>query len=457
MRITYDQGTLLFDGTPERIARLPGVRWDARVGRFRAPGLAYRDLKRALGGAPLDDAVLTDSPAPPFHATVPGLRPYQEGALAAWAANDHRGLVVLPTGAGKSRIGAAAIASLRCRSLVLVPTRVLMEQWLRGLAELGIGPLGQWGDGVHELAPVTVATYEGALRSAPHLGARFELVVVDEVHHFGTGFRDELLELLVAPTRLGLTATMSTETAALAKLTTLVGPIVFELAMSDLTGRWLASMEHLVMNVQLTPDERRAYDEQKRVFHDVFDALFRQRPGAPWPELVALANASDRGQRALAALRASQRIVNLCEAKRATVTQLLDRHRDTRVLVFTQDNEVAYDVARRNLVTPITCDIKKKERERAITQFREGTIRAIVSARVLNEGFDVPDAEVAIVAGGALGEREHVQRIGRVLRPRPGKIATVYEIVVTGTSDGRKARRRQAAFTTNGRRHAARH
>jgi superfamily II DNA or RNA helicase len=116
------------------------------------------------------------------------------------------------------------------------------------------------------------------------------------------------------------------------------------------------------------------------------------------------------------------------------------------VLVFTADNAAAYAIAREHLIMPITCEIGRRERERALLAFREGKLRALVSARVLNEGIDVPDADVAIIVGGALGEREHVQRIGRLLRPVPGKRAIVYELVTLSTSEARRAAERRRAL-----------
>jgi superfamily II DNA or RNA helicase len=95
---------------------------------------------------------------------------------------------------------------------------------------------------------------------------------------------------------------------------------------------------------------------------------------------------------------------------------------------------------------PLTCDIGRKERERVLTLFKEGKLRALVSAQVLNEGLDVPDAEVGIVVAGSKGEREHVQRVGRVLRPRPGKRALVYELVVRSTGEVKQAQRRRNAL-----------
>jgi superfamily II DNA or RNA helicase len=92
---------------------------------------------------------------------------------------------------------------------------------------------------------------------------------------------------------------------------------------------------------------------------------------------------------------------------------------------------------------PLTCDIGRRERDAALERFRLGDLRALVSARVLNEGLDVPDADVAVIVGGALGEREHVQRVGRLLRPGEGKRATVYELVTRHTIEVGQARRRR--------------
>jgi superfamily II DNA or RNA helicase len=105
-------------------------------------------------------------------------------------------------------------------------------------------------------------------------------------------------------------------------------------------------------------------------------------------------------------------------------------------------------VSRRCLIHPITCDIGAKERDEVLARFRSGEIRALVSSRVLNEGLDVPDAEVGIVLGGRLGDREHVQRVGRVLRPADGKRALVYELVVQETTEVRAWVRRRRALAS---------
>jgi len=100
---------------------------------------------------------------------------------------------------------------------------------------------------------------------------------------------------------------------------------------------------------------------------------------------------------------------------------------------------------------PLTSEIGRAERQEALERFRRGELRALVSAQVLNEGVDVPEADVGIVVAGRMGEREHVQRVGRLLRPGPGKEALVYELVVAQSGEVRQAERRGARLAARGR------
>lgn len=448
MHLRYDRGTVLLSDTPAGLdlSGLPGVLWDPRVQALRAPARHLEAIRAELGrrgvrvedqaGRPADlDRTLTE----------PALRPYQDAALWAWERAGRRGLVVLPTGSGKTRLATAAIARLRGPALVLVPTRVLLEQWIAELSAAYPGPVGCLGDGQRVVEAITVATFESAWRNMDRLGDRFRLLVVDEVHHFGNGLRDEALELCAAPARLGLTATPP-ESPSAERLAELVGPTVFELAVGDLAGRWLAPFELVTLGLELDPEERQAWERAVTTYRPVLRAFQRANPGAPWADFVRQAARTEVGRRAVAAFRESRSLLAFPAAKRRAVGELLARHAAGRVLVFTADNATAYAVARRHLIMPITCDISRAERAAALDRFRRGALRALVSARVLNEGIDVPDAEVAIVVGGSQGEREHVQRIGRLLRPREGKAAVVYELVMRGTSEVLQARRRRAGL-----------
>lgn len=435
IRLLEDQGTVRIDGAPASVvARLPGCQWDPRVGAHRAAAYRMDEIAARLRrlGVPF-----TTGPFPGrrTRSVGPELRPYQQAALLAWDGARRRGLVILPTGAGKTRVAVAAIARTGARTLCLVPTRVLLHQWRAALEEALGGSVGVWGDGHRLRADVTVATFEGAARAMDVLGSGFELLVVDEAHHLGGTAGEEILEMSSAPSRLGLTATPPTG-PTLDRLVARIGPIVCEQHVSDLTGTWLAPLHRVVLRVALEPDERVAWERERATFRRFADPFRDLHPAAGWADLVRAAMRSDEGRRAIASWRAARELLGYPRQKSRTLGLLLDRHAESRALVFVADNRAAYAVARDHLVWPLTCEVQRAERERALRLFAEGQVRALVSARVLNEGIDVPDAHVGIVLGSAQGEREHVQRAGRVLRPAPGKDrALLYELATDATPE----------------------
>jgi superfamily II DNA or RNA helicase len=166
------------------------------------------------------------------------------------------------------------------------------------------------------------------------------------------------------------------------------------------------------------------------------------RLDASWEDFLRHASRTDEGRLGVAAWRRVRRLLAYPRCKQRVLARLLVQHRDQRTLVFVADNETAYAVARQFLIAPLTCDIGRNERQQTLERFRAGTLRALVSAQVLNEGLDVPDAEVGIIVGARFGEREHVQRVGRLLRPREGKQAVVHELIVNRTNEVGAAGRR---------------
>jgi superfamily II DNA or RNA helicase len=447
-RLTFDRGTLELTGIPAGGGpeTLPGVLWDPRTRSFRAPAYRMAEIEGALARFGLETRTAAAFALPGGEFTVPELRPYQRAALDAWELAGRRGTLVLPTGAGKTRVALAAIATQRVATLCLVPTRILLHQWQRELETVYGAGIGCLGDGARRLRPITVATYESAYRFMARIGHRFALLVVDEAHHFGLGQRDELLEMCVAPMRLGLTATPITEIEARAQSERLIGREVYRLGVLDLAGRYLAELELVTLEVELGADELRCYQREMLAHREVLRAFLRAHPEASWADFARAASGSDTGRRALAAFHRAQAVAHYNRGKARMVGRLLARHRDNRCLVFTADNDAAYAVSREHLVMPITCDIGRAERDRAFELFGEGRLRALVSARVLNEGLDLPDADVAIIVAGRHGAREHVQRIGRVLRPKDGKRAVVYELLSRGTSEVARAERRRSSL-----------
>ena len=451
MELRFDRGTLLLADLPSGLNpdAVPEVLWDRRVRAYRAPARRYSALKRWLVEMGIR---FHDIPPRPRHEEAAwsgvDLRTYQEAALSSWELAHRRGIVALPTGSGKTRLALAAIQRTELSALCLVPTRVLLEQWSREIGAVYKGKVGCYGDGARRIAPVTVATFEAAYRHMNELGDRFDLLIVDEVHHFGSGLRDEALEMAIADARLGLTATPTRDAGAAACLNELIGPTVFELAVADLTGGFLASFDAITLHLDLSPEERAAYTSLHGVFKTVYAGFRRAAPDATWLDFSRHSARTPVGRRALAAWRQMRGLLSFTSAKRRALRSLLDRHRDSRLLIFTADNDSAYAIAREHLIMPLTCDIGRRERADVLERFRCGELRALVSARVLNEGLDVPDADVAIVVGGALGEREHVQRVGRLLRPGEGKRAIAYELVTRGTIEVGQSRRRGHSLGT---------
>jgi superfamily II DNA or RNA helicase len=449
MQLVFDRGTLVLYGDPTNAGSLPGVLWDPRIRAWRAPACYYsmlsRELSRQYPG--FHDEVLPQLVDPPS-IVCPELRPYQAAAVASWEFAGKRGIIALPTGSGKTRAAIAAIARTRVRTLCLVPTRALMAQWVKTLSGTSLGPIGEYGDGRRIEQPITVATFASALRNVETLGNRFDLLVIDEVHHFGAGAGDEVLEMCTAAARLGLSATPPEDEVRRSRLDTLVGPEVYRASVEELAGRYLASFQLITISISLTPSELQAYNAEISVFRPVCHAFFEAAPGASWSDFMVSAGRSDLGRRALAAWKRSRIIVRYNAEKRHIVNDLLVRHHDSRILIFAADNDTAYSVARENLVQPITCDIGKKERERALQRFSMGELRILVSARVLNEGIDVPAADVAIIVGGSQGSREYVQRVGRVLRPSEGKKASIYNLVTRGTFEVRRANDHRRALAS---------
>ncbi len=445
MRMRFDKGTLRFeiDSNERTTLRLPGVRYDPRTRVHRAPPWLYANIIASAERAGLDLCDQTPRPPPVAGWAEVPLRSYQRAALCSWELAERRGLVVLPTGSGKTRVAVAAMAALRVPSLCLVPTRVLLHQWREAIAQHYGGAIGCWGDGERRRSPIMVTTFESAYRQMPLFGGDFRLLIVDEAHHFGGGRRDEALEMAIAPWRLGLTATPPRDEIAVGRLSELIGPTVYHQSVDALAGTFLADFKIVVLPLELEAEERDAYEREMGIFRTVFRAFRQSNPGGQFSTFVAMAASSREGRSAMAALGRARRVIGFTKNKARMLARLLEHHRDSRVLVFTGNNATTYAISREHLVAPLTCDISRTEREEVLQCFREGQIRAVVSAKVLNEGIDVPDAAVAIIVGGSSCAREHIQRIGRLLRPGPGKQAVVYELLAAGTNEIHHGERRR--------------
>jgi DNA repair helicase RAD25 len=224
MKLTFNKGTIQIQGD----IRVPNSTWDERTKTYRSLALYYRDiidfLKRS--GFDFNDDVLNLIPCPELQSSVV-LRGYQNQALDAWIANGNRGIIVLPTGSGKTLVGIKAISVLNTPTIVIAPTLDLVDQWRTRLKKEFKTEVGVLGGGEWDIKAVTVSTYDSAYIHADKLGNKFGLIIFDEVHHLpATGYRN-IAEMFASPYRMGLTATLEREDGLHVELNRLVGGKVF--------------------------------------------------------------------------------------------------------------------------------------------------------------------------------------------------------------------------------------
>src|SRR3954467_15536711 len=403
---------------------------------------------------PLLDAALLEQYALPF---APSLalqaRPYQRDAIRNWLSNDARGVVVLPTGAGKTVVAFQALAEVPVRTLVIVPTIELLRQWRLGLIEKAGVPedqVGMVGGGERNVRAVTVMTYDSAAMPRRRL-AEFGLLIVDEVHHLPAPTYRAIAEKAAAPWRLGLSATPERSDGAHLDLATLIGPEVYRRRPADLAEEGhIARYREKRIYVDLTPEERARYDilmaEWKWFLATKRSTLMH---GGLFEQLIRQSAHDPAARRALQAQRQARMIHRNAESKIDRVAELLPRHRTDPAIVFAEHVATVEAIGRRLALPTITYRTPPDERRLVLERFRSGQYTKLAAGRVLNEGVDVPDARVAIVVSGSAATREYIQRLGRVLRPKPGE-AVLYELISRRTTEGKAAHRRRQE--TGGRR-----
>jgi superfamily II DNA or RNA helicase len=445
--LRHDAGTVLLHGAGDALAAdLPGVSYDPRVKRHRAEGRHYRAIVEALrrsGVAHSDEArQWAAHPWPLKYEREPF--PHQQDAVAAWQAAGSRGLVVLPTGTGKTYTAILAIHRTARPTLVVTPTIDLLNQWYDELDRAFGPPVGLLGGGHHDLQPLTVTTYDSAYLYLEKWADRFGLIVFDECHHLPGPSVQMAARGALAPFRLGLTATPERADGRDDLYADLIGPTVFRREIRELTGDFLADYIVERVYVDLSPDDQERYTRCREQYRE-FLARSGFSLGSP-DGLRRFIIASTRSREGAAAWRAFQEQRQLAVAAPGKIDmlgKLLNRHRDARTIIFTADNASVYAIARRFLVPAITHQTKARERKLVLDRFRSGEYSVLATSQVLNEGVDVPAAAVGIILSGSGSVREHVQRLGRLLRKVDGKQAMLYEVVSRGTAEEFTSERRR--------------
>ncbi len=352
------------------------------------------------------------------------LREYQkEAAQSFWDGGS--GVVVLPCGAGKTLVGAAAMALAQATTLILVTNTVSARQWKHELVKrtsLTEDEIGEYSGARKEVRPVTIATYQvlttrrkGVYTHLDLLDARdWGLIVYDEVHLLPAPiFR--MTANLQARRRIGLTATLVREDGREGDVFSLIGPKRYDTPWKDIEAQgWIAPADCVEVRVTLPEGERLAY---------------------------ATAEPEER-----------YRLASCTFSKTKVAEQLVERHRGERTLVIGQYLEQLDELADHLGAPVIKGETPVKERERLFQAFRTGEIELLVVSKVANFSVDLPEAAVAIQVSGSFGSRqEEAQRLGRLLRPKSdGRTARFYAVVSRDTVDADFAQNRQRFLAEQG-------
>jgi superfamily II DNA or RNA helicase len=441
LRLRFDRGTLLLSGE----VGTPYGKWDPRVGCFRIKAMHYRDAVAYLKESkiPYVDEVPELPPLQTMKSAVE-LRSYQNDALNNWRRAGNRGILVLPTAAGKTYIALRAISLLKTQTLIVVPTLDLIDQWRRRIVEfLGL-EAGAVGGGESTVRMITVSTYDSAYLQAEFLGNRFMLIVFDEVHHLASPSYMQIAEMYIAPYRMGLTATYERIDERHELLPRLVGDVVYTVGVEELAGEHLSPYTYEKMYIELTPDEQSLYDREMAVFKGYLrEKGIVLRSVEDFQRFIMTTGRDRRAREALLARNRALKVALNSDAKLALLAKQLEAYGSERILIFTLHNDLVYAVSRRFLIPAITYQTPKDERREILDNFRKGEYKTIVTSQVLDEGVDVPEASVGFILSGTGSTREYIQRLGRLLRKVEGKKARLVEIVSKETVEVRISRRRR--------------
>jgi DNA excision repair protein ERCC-3 len=422
-----DKIVLIEVAKSKKLAGMLGARLDDET--IAVHGSERGRLKQALLklGWPAEDlAGYVDGEAHEINLAEDGwtLRSYQQEAVDGfWAGGS--GVVVLPCGAGKTLVGAAAMATAKATTLILVTNTVAGRQWKRELlarTSLTEEEIGEYSGERKEIRPVTIATYQvltsrrgGTFTHLDLFGARdWGLVIYDEVHLLPAPIFRFTADLQ-ARRRLGLTATLVREDGREGDVFSLIGPKRYDAPWKDIEAQgWIAPAECVEVRVTLTDAERMGY---------------------------AVTEAEER-----------YRVAATARTKLPVVKALVDRHPGEQVLVIGGFLDQLHALGEFLDAPIVQGSTTNKERERLFDAFRDGSLRTLVLSKVGNFSIDLPEAAVAIQVSGTFGSRqEEAQRLGRVLRPKgDGRQAHFYTVVSRDSIDTEYAAHRQRFLAEQG-------
>lgn len=435
-RIFYKDGSIIAESAVSSQFQVEGIfKWDERTLDWRAKAMDYHQVLSTLPEC--DDLAKNWQNLP---LTLPANfepRHDQKMALTAWKESERRACVCLPTGGGKTVLAMMAIAECQIATLIVVPTKDLMQQWAREIDRFFSVKAGLIGDGFYELLPITIITYQSARLHIERFGNQFGLLIFDECHHLPGPQYQRIALASIAPFRLGLSATLERQDGGEQRIYELIGPLAYEAKIHQMIGQGLAPFDIVTQKIELSAGEQQEYLACRNAY---LDFVRRMRINMSSPNgfndfVIACSRMGAAGAAAMRAFRKQKLIPQTSMQKLKAVWEILSRHANERIIIFTDSNEQAYAIGKFFLLPVITHQTKSAERKKFLDDFKTGKVHVLLSSKVLNEGVDVPEASVAIIVSGSSVVREHVQRLGRILRQSKGKRAVLYELVSENTGE----------------------
>src|ERR687888_188159 len=456
--LKYDNGSIVITGG---VSHIPFATVDPSTNHLRAQALYYQNIIDYLKQSEVeyDDRRVFDLiPSPNISIDNDNknqqlfLRDYQQKTLDNWNRAGKRGCVVLPTGSGKTVIGIKAIEMVNSSSIIIVPTIDLMDQWTSVLSKyLTSIKIGKLGGGTDDIQAITVSTYDSAYIRASSLGNKFALIIFDELHHLAAPGYRSIAEQFASPFRLGLTATIEREDNLHKDFPRLVGGgIVFEAHPSDLAkNKHLSSFEIERRHVDMLPEEVEEYKKNFDIYHtNLMKVGLKMNYSDSFRKLIMMSGRSSIARQAVLARNKAMDVALNSRSKIEELKEALSENKGRKTIIFTQHNKLVYDISDQFLIPFITYKSSKAERQDALQGFKDGRYTALVTSKVLDEGVDVPDAELGIIVSGTGSSREFIQRLGRLLRPKPNSEtkAKLIEIVSSDTREMGTSAKRKKAF-----------
>lgn len=368
------------------------------------------------------------------------LREYQREAVSVWKERGS-GVISLPTGSGKTVIGIAVLAEVKRSTLIVAFTKDQMLQWYDSVfkfTDANKSDVGLYYSAEKSIKPITITTYHTAFRHMKELVGKFDLIIIDEVHHLPADKFKQIALKCIASKKLGLSATPMREDGKHEELFKLMGGLIYYKSPQELIQKgYLAPYELIQIRVDLTPREKIKYSS-------LFSQFMKFSKGKKVSELLQLVKEGNSDAvEAIKIYNEMKKIVNLAENKIRALDNIIEKEKGNKILVFTQYVDQAEEIARKYNAYLITGKVNKAEREKILKLFKTLKSGILVLTTVGDEGIDIPDANVGIIVTGTGSRRQFVQRLGRLLRPNNGKVAKLYEIVTRGTAEEYQASKRK--------------